>query len=203
VRVVLVHGLGRTPLSMMFLARSLSRAGHRPEYFAYFPYLETHDRILTRLVRRLRIVSELGEEVGLVGHSYGGLLLREAVAALPDLKVAHLVMLGTPNQPPRLAARVYRSLPFRILRGTCGRNLTDPLYFRTLPKLRSPYTIVAGTAGWRGRLSPFRMEPNDGLVAVSETLVEDKDRPVLLPVMHTFLTTNKTVRQVVIERLQG
>jgi len=144
----------------------------------------------------------VGEEVGLVGHSYGGLLLREAVAALPELKVGHLVMLGTPNKPPRLAARIYQSLPFRILRGTCGRSLTDPLYFRALPKPASPYTIVAGTAGWRGRLSPFRMEPNDGLVAVSETLVEEKDRPVLLPVLHTFLTISKKVQQVVIDRLQ-
>src|SRR5688500_1095775 len=103
-RVVLVHGVGRTPFSMFLLARSISRAGHQPEHFAYLPYLETYDRILARLVSRLGHLAESAEEVGLVGHSFGGLLLREAAARVPSLRVRHLVMLGTPNRRPRLAA---------------------------------------------------------------------------------------------------
>jgi hypothetical protein len=76
------------------------------------------------------------------------------------------------------------------------------MYFLAIPSPACPYTIVAGTAGWRGRLSPFGTEPNDGLVAVSETLVEEKDQPVLLPVIHTLMTISRRVRQVVVERLQ-
>ena len=188
---------------MMLLARSLARAGHRPEHFGYIPYLESHDRILGRLVRRLQRYAESGEEVGLVGHSYGGLLLREAAARLPALRVRHLVMLGTPNRLPRMAVRVYRRPLFRVLRGTCGTCLADPSYFRAMPMPTSPYTIVAGTTGWRGRRSPFGAEPNDGLVAVSETLVRDNDRPVLLPVIHTLLPLSRRVRAVVVERLSS
>lgn len=201
--VLLVHGLNRTSMSMAFLGRRLSRSGHRPEYFGYSPWTESQGRILSRLVRRLRKLATLGAEVGLVGHSFGGLLLREASAQVPELRVRHLVMLGTPNQPPRLAAVIYKWLPFRILRGSCGQCLASPEWFERLPPLSSPYTVVAGTRGWRGRLSPFSGEPNDGIVAVSETVLGRDDEPVLLPVFHSFMMNSKSVHRLITVRLEN
>jgi pimeloyl-ACP methyl ester carboxylesterase len=201
VRVLLVHGLGRTPKSLAFLARRLSKSGHIPEFFAYSPSTESQGSIVTRLVTRLRHLAGLEAEVGLVGHSFGGLLLREASAQVPELRVRHLVMLGTPNQPPRLAL-AYRWFPLRLLRGSCGLCLANPEWFKQLPLVSSPYTIVAGTAGWRGRLSPFRDEPNDGLVAVSETVLNEGDKPILLPVIHTFMMNSTSVHRLIAERLQ-
>jgi hypothetical protein len=60
-----------------------------------------------------------------------------------------------------------------------------------------PYTIVAGTAGPRGRWSPFGDEPNDGIVAVSETPILDEDPVVRLPVTHTFMMNNAEVQAVI------
>lgn len=202
-RVILVHGLGRSRLSLLLLARRLSGSGHTPELFPYSALIETHGRILFRLVTRLRSLAAQRDEVGLVGHSFGGLLLREALAAVPGLRVKHLVMLATPNRQPRLAARVYSRLPFRILRGSCGQRLTDSSWFRSLPVPSIPYTTVAGTGGWRGRLFPFECEPNDGAVAVSETIVSDNDQPVLVPALHTFIMNRRSVYHLILERLGG
>src|SRR5438093_2753825 len=111
-RVVLVHGLERTRLSLALLARRLSMSGHTPESFPYSALAETHDRIVSRLVARLRRLAAQREEVGLVGHSFGGLLLREALAVVPELRVKHLLMLATPNRQPRLAVRLYTRFRF-------------------------------------------------------------------------------------------
>ena len=200
-RVVLVHGLGRTRLSLTLLARRLSRSGHTAESFPYSALAETHDHIVSRLVARLRCLAAQGAEVGLVGHSFGGLLLREALAAVPELRVKHLVMLATPNRQPRLAGRVYTKFPFRILRGSCGQCLADSSWYRSLPRLAIPYTVVAGTGGWRGWLNPFKGEANDGAVAVSETILSDNDRPVLVPALHTFIMNRRSVHRLIVERL--
>lgn len=200
-RVLLVHGLGRTRFSLAMLGHRLSRSGHRPEFFSYSPFTETEPRIVLRLVARLRQWEAHAEEVALVGHSFGGLLLREAVAQVPGLPVRQLVMLGTPNQQPRLAPLVFRRWPFRVLRGDCGRHLADPAWFGRLPSIRCPYTLIAGTAGWRGRLSPFKGEANDGVVAVSETRVNESDQPILLPVLHTFMMNSRSVHRLIVERL--
>ncbi|PWU20295.1 MAG: alpha/beta hydrolase [Verrucomicrobia bacterium] len=176
-------------------------SGHKPELFPYSALIETHDQIVSRLVARLRSLAQQGDQVGLVGHSLGGLLLREAVAAVPDLRVKHLVMLATPNRQPRLAVLIYKRLPFRILRGSCGQCLANSPWFCSLPKLSVPYTIVAGTRGWRGRLDPFKGEPNDGVVAVSETKLDDHDQPVLIPAVHTFIMNSRAACRLIVERL--
>jgi hypothetical protein len=142
-----------------------------------------------------------GRPVGLVGHSLGGLLLRLAVPAVPHLEVRRLVMLGTPNRPPRLASRAWRVPPFRWLTRGCGRLLADPAAAPALPPPAVPYTLVAGTAGPRGRWSPFGAEPNDGVVAVSEVRVRNDDPVALVPAWHTVLMDHPAARAAVIEAL--
>jgi hypothetical protein len=106
-------------------------------------------------------------------------------------------MLGPPNQPPRLAPHAWRLPPFRWWTGQCGLNLTNQDFFASLPKIESPYTIIAGTAGPRGFLSPFGDELNDGIVALSETQLSHQDEIVQLPVMHTFMMNDSRVQKTV------
>jgi pimeloyl-ACP methyl ester carboxylesterase len=196
--VLLVHGLGRTPTSMFGLAAALRRVGHRTSFFAYSPTLESLPRIVYRLTGRLRALAYSGKPVGLVGHSLGGLLLRLALADAPALPVRRLVMLGTPNRSSGLARLASRWLPFRLLTRDCGRFLACPDTIPALPAPTVPYTLVAGTAGPRGRWSPFGDQPNDGIVAAAEVPVRDADSPLLLPVWHSFMMDDATVRRAVL-----
>jgi pimeloyl-ACP methyl ester carboxylesterase len=200
--VLLVHGLSRTRWSFFLLSRRLTASGHSPEYFSYSALAETHESVLARLLTNLRALAATESEVGLVGHSFGGCLLREAIAKTPALTVRQLVMLGTPNRVPRLAPAFYRYFPRRLIQGSCRECLIDSSWYEKLPALSVPYTIVAGTAGWRGRLSPFGDEINDGAVAVSETLVKDDDHPLLVPSLHTFLMNSRLVYQLIVEKLR-
>jgi len=188
-------------MSLFLLGSRLAAAGYAPDYFSYSALTESHGAIVARLVGQLRALAANEEDVGLVGHSFGGLLFREALAYAPRLQVKHLVMLGTPNQPPRLAERIYTHLPFRLLRRGLGLRLASKKWYSSLPALTVPYTIISGTRGWYGRLSPFEFELNDGIVAVSETVLSQSDRPILVPALHTFIMNKRMTYDLIVKKL--
>lgn len=199
--VLLIHGLGRTPLSLFNLAWRLQQSGHTTELFGYAAFTESYDLIVERLKAKLQTLAEQGR-YGVVAHSLGGLLVRSALGLSNIDLPEHIVMLGTPNQPPRLAAHAWRLPPFQWFSGQCGFNLTSLEFYAKIPVLQVPYTIVAGTSGPRGRLSPFGMEVNDGIVALSETRLSDQDRIVELDVWHTFMMNDRAVQETVLQCLQ-
>jgi pimeloyl-ACP methyl ester carboxylesterase len=200
-KIVLVHGLSRTPLSLLSLEGRLRAAGWQTEQFSYAAMLESYERIALRLHRRLQDISSR-EPYGIVAHSLGGLLTRSALALSQINPPDRIVMLGTPNRQPRLAAYAWQMLlPFRWWTRECGYNLTNPDFFAQLPRPASPYTIIAGTQGLRGVLSPFGNELNDGIVALSETKISDTDAIVQLPVNHTFMMNDSRVQATVMRSL--
>lgn len=195
-KVLLVHGLNRTPLSMFRLGAALRRDGHRTGYFGYAPALESLPGILNRLVNRLRLLGRSGEPIGLVAHSLGGLLLRLALLRAP-VSVHRLIMLGTPNRQSRMAVWFWQWRLFRWLTSDCGRLLASPNAISEIAPPAISYTIIAGTAGPRHLRLAFGEEPNDGIVAVSETRIHDDDRPLLVPAYHSFLMDDRRVQTVV------
>ncbi|HJU83841.1 MAG TPA: hypothetical protein VJ600_06500 [Holophagaceae bacterium] len=194
-RVVLVHGMGRTPLSMLWLAARLRQRGLDCEVFGYFAGAESFGDIAVRLAGRL--VSQ-PEGYLAVGHSLGGLLLREAISRLPENapKPARLFLLGTPNRASRLAGRLRRSPLFRLLAGDSGQLLADPARVAAIGGQDLPITVVAGTAGPRHAKGPFGQEPNDGIVALSEARLAGAEwHP--LPALHTFLMNSRRVADLI------
>jgi hypothetical protein len=199
--LLLVHGLWRTPLSFLLLGRQLRRWGHHIEQFGYAAVAQPYDAIVARLTKRIERVAAAGP-YAIIGHSLGGVLLRSALARLTGPRPEHLVLLGTPNRPPRLARVLGDKWLYQRLMGECGANLASTDFYAALPVPDVPYTIVAGTAGPRARWTPLGVEPNDGIVAVSETRIREDDAIVVLPVTHTFMMNNSAVQQVIRELLK-
>ena len=197
-KILLIHGLSRTPLSLIGLEWYLQQKGWTTEQFGYIAVAESFDRIVERLRVRLQALASQGS-YGIVAHSLGGLLTRASLGLGSIDLPQNIVMLGTPNQLPRLAPHAWRLPPFRWWTGQCGLNLTNPDFFASLPRIKSPYTIVAGTGGPRGFLSPFGNELNDGIVALNETRLSARDRIVQLPVRHTFMMNDFSVQKTVVE----
>ncbi|MEM9136025.1 MAG: alpha/beta fold hydrolase [Cyanobacteria bacterium P01_F01_bin.42] len=199
-KILLVHGLGRSPLSMWGLASALQKSGFETELFGYAAFAESYRQITQRLRDRCFQLSAQGT-YGIVAHSLGGVLTRSALAQVAQIP-QHVVMLGTPNQPPRLAQIAWKMWPFRWFSGTCGASLVSQNFYHALPQLLMPYTIIAGTSGPTGRLSPFGLDINDGLVAVNETKIVDADRPIKFPGIHGFMMNNPSVQARIAEALR-
>jgi hypothetical protein len=171
-RVFLIHGMGRTRLSLLLLAGRLRRAGHDVTTFGY-------------LVSR--IASSPGgtdAPFALVGHSLGNVIGRLALPRLPGL--THFAMLAPPNQPPALA-RIFQASPvFRALTRDAGARLADPGFYADLPVPSCRTLIIAGTSGPRGSWTPWEGRPTDGVVGVEETLLPGV--PVVeVAAVHTFI----------------
>ena len=195
-KLLLVHGLWRTPLSFLLLVRQLRGWGYQTEVFGYAAVAQGYDAIVSRLIDRLERLGSAGP-YAVIGHSLGGVLLRSALSQLSGPQPQHFVMLGTPNRPPRLAQSLGVRWVYRRIMGECGINLSSPPFYASLPVPEVPYTIVAGTAGPKGRWSPFGNELNDGVVAVNEARICDDDPLIVLPVTHTFMMNNARVHEVI------
>lgn len=184
--VILIHGQGRTPLAMSILAQKVRRRGHAVRLFGYAAFCQTFESITGRFVRMIR--SEVVDRrYMIIGHSLGGIIARASLPALVDTPPEHLVMLAPPNQPPLLARLVQSHPLYRILTQDCGRQLASNAFYQNLPVPTVPTTIIAGTAGPRGRFSPFGEQVNDGVVTVSETELGPGFEVTQVPSLHTFI----------------
>ncbi len=202
VQVLFVHGMGRTPLSGWPMLRHLKRAGLQVNTFGYMASVETFASIEARLRKRLASLASRGEYI-VIGHSLGGLLLRAAVNGLgPDTrKPMHVFLLGSPVHPSRLARRLRNNPLYRVLAGDCGQMLACAQRMSTVGPLEVATTAIAGTRGPRGAFTPFKDEPNDGVVSLSEISADWLGEPLQVPVVHTVLPASKHVATLVLERL--
>ena len=171
--VVLVHGMGRTTISMAPLAISLRRAGYRVLNVGYDSQGPSVAEIAQGVGAEVEaaLADEPAPRVHFVGHSLGTVAIRWLLIHDPPERVGRAVLLAPPNrgshEADRLAGLVGWALPpIRELRTTGG----------TAVDLGAPPGVeVAVIAGAR-----------DGKVAVEETCLEGAAHAVV-PSAHTFL----------------
>jgi hypothetical protein len=195
-RVILVHGMGRTPLAMLPLAARLRAQGFRPALFGYVPAFERWDGCVNRLKKFIEKRASTKPFI-LVGHSLGTVLIR---AVLPRLtcKPSACFFLAPPTRAGSAARRFAPNFVYRIFFGQMGQLLSDQQFMDALPVPDVPIKIYSGTGGPVGRFSPFGEEPNDGVLAVQETLLPDV--PVqIVPSLHTFIMNSKWIAQDIIK----
>jgi pimeloyl-ACP methyl ester carboxylesterase len=202
-RVLLVHGLSRTSVSLSGLALQLRWAGHRPSSFGYVPMLESWDGLICRLRQRLEELAEARSDYAVIGHSLGGILLATALQQWPRARQPpiHLITLGTPTRVPRLAKIALRLGAFRFLTGQAGAKLGDDRTFRVLESLPCPWTAICGSRGWGGIWSPFAGEANDGVLSKSEAFSPNSTARLEVHATHTFMMNCRAVHKSVLQSL--
>ena len=202
-RVLFVHGMGRSPASGWWMLRQLRRAGLGTASFAYSVSRESFATVTDRLVDRLKTLPE-GEELVLIGHSLGGVLLRQALCTLgkDGPRAGHLFLLGSPIQTARLALRLGGNPLFRFATRDCGQLLASPERMAAIGIPDVPTTAIVGTRGLLNRRGPFGTETNDGIVSLSEVSAGWLEDRVFVPVVHTLLPSSGRVAEVILERVR-
>jgi pimeloyl-ACP methyl ester carboxylesterase len=199
--VVLIHGMGRTPLSMMRLRRRLRRAGHNPVLFNYSPTFETLQGATGRLVKLIDHRVDAAQQYALVGHSLGTVLIRSALGRLEDRMPTACFFLAPPMVACKAARYFSRFWLYKILTGEMGRLLAVDAFMRGLPLPPTFVRIYAGIAGPRASWLPFGMEANDGILSVSEASGDCGATTVKVPALHTFIMNSAPVFDDMIQAL--
>lgn len=198
-RIFLLHGMARTPISMALLAWRLKKAGHEPNLFGYTVLAQSLEHIADRFAERVRkVIAQDAERAGaptssyaVVGHSLGNLITRLASPQLPA-GFARFVMITPPNRAPVIARAVRPRLVLKLAAGRATHQLLDTEFFSRLPIPAVPTLIIAGNRGPRASWLPFGGAPNDIILRVDETLIEGVET-IEIPALHTFVMNRRDV----------
>lgn len=197
-RAILVHGMGRTAASQLWLAARLCRHGVKVSLFSYSATLGTYAGTVQRLIGFIQKRNQ-NEAFVLVGHSLGCVLIRSALPELGGREPLACFFLAPPSKASR-AAKAFRNSPFYcVLNGEIGQLLGEPAFMASLPIPKVPMKVYAGNKGLRGKHSPFGFEPNDGILAVAEIPLFEGQSIIELPMLHTFIMNSRQVLDDILE----
>lgn len=203
-KVILIHGLVRTPRSMKKLAMALQNVGYTVENCHYkstqFRITETAEKTISQALHKL----DKTGKVHFITHSLGGILLRDYLHRHRIPNLGRVVMLSPPNQGSQVAEWLRPFSLFRKVFGPAGMQLGTGA--ASLPRQLGPANfdlgIIAGTKGLNPLFSPFLSGPDDGTLSVEETKLEGMHDHICLPASHPFIMNNSKVISQVIFFLQ-
>jgi len=197
--VVLLHGLGRTSLSMKRIEWALKGAGYQVVNVSYPSRRRTVEQLSEDYLQRLmaaRVPANV-QKVHFVTHSLGGILLREYLAHHTVANLGRVVMLAPPNHGSQLADVLRRHALGRWVLGPAGCQLgTAPA---DVPQRLGPPGFPLGVMAGDVSLNPFFSRllpvPNDGKVSVESTKLAGMSDFLVIHSSHTWMMwRGKTVR---------
>jgi pimeloyl-ACP methyl ester carboxylesterase len=198
--VVLLHGMGRTSLSMKRMEWALKGAGYRVVNVSYPSRRQTVEQLSEDYLQMLmatRVPADV-VKVHFVTHSLGGILLREFLAHHTVTNLGRVVMLAPPNHGSQLADALRRHALGRWVLGPAGCQLGTAA--TDVPQRLGPPTFPLGIIAGDVSLNPFFSRvlpvPNDGKVSVESTKLAGMTDFMVVHSSHTWMMWRaKTLRE--------
>ncbi|MBN1648467.1 MAG: hypothetical protein JW874_10565 [Spirochaetales bacterium] len=190
--VILLHGLARHAHSLKPVARRLEKEGYEVYNIGYPSTKYPIERLAVEFVAQ-----EIGQiiphydKVYFVTHSMGGIMLRYLVMhGLARCDKA--VMLCPPNQGSSLVVALEKHLNwlFKVVNGPAGRQLapgSEGIVTGLSVLEDSDIGIIAGSKSVEPLFSHWIPGPDDGKVAISETVLPGMDDFIIMHHTHTFI----------------
>jgi pimeloyl-ACP methyl ester carboxylesterase len=170
--VVFVHGAIVRGWEMRLLRRRLRGLGYNVRQFRYRSMMKGLDENVERLGTFLAATE--GDVLHVVGHSMGGVLIRQLFEKTPDPRPGRLIAIGSPLRDCWIGRRFYRMHP-GIGRLLIGRTVADHISRPSDPVWHGTreFGVLAGTYRFGiGAIFKTLPEPSDGVVLLDETRLE-------------------------------
>lgn len=200
--VVLLHGLGRTALSMKRAEYYLKNRGFRVINVSYpstrFSVEQLADNYLRDLLEKR--TPDPTVRIHFVTHSLGGILLRQYLSNHSLTNLGRVVMLAPPNHGSETIDHL-RAIPLtRNIIGSTRLQLGTGA--NDLPKRLGPVHFQCGVIAGDRSLNPFLSAlipgANDGKVSVESAMIEGMRDFLVLHCTHTWIMwRERTLRQTV------
>jgi len=186
--ILLVHGLWYGSWAMRYLASRFKKDGFRTRLFDYQPTAAPLDH----QARQLKLHADsLTGQVHFIGHSYGGLVILRMLQAFDRTPPARAVLLGSPLNGSKVAARLCGLPGGQILLRQAEPGLIGGC--ADIPDSREVGMIAGSRPIGLGLALGRPGEASDGTVAVSETRAAGLADHLVLPVTHFSLVTSRQV----------
>lgn len=184
--VVLVHGLWLSGWSLLLLRRHLRRCGFSATHTFSYPSVG-RDLLENGTALNGYLLTLSAPTVHLVGHSLGGVVIRALFQQHPQQRPGRIVTLGSPHRGSQPANVLARSALGRRITGRSVAQLVEgaPEQWPLPPR---DFGVIAGSMSLGlGRLVTHLPKPNDGVVALTETLLPGATDHIILHVSHYAL----------------
>lgn len=195
--VVLVHGLGRTGISMRVIAAALRKAGY-PTLSPWYGLRRSMPEIVEYLHPRITAFADAHPgPLHIVTHSLGGLVSRAFIKAHRPAQLGRVVMLAPPNAGSELADFVFSLGLDKLILGPVGPHLRTGRadeHEGELGQVDFDLGVIAGDLPLDPIIAPLLLPgANDGKVAVEATKIDGMRDHIVLPVQHTFMVQDSRV----------
>ncbi|MGD2218314.1 MAG: alpha/beta fold hydrolase [Gemmatimonadales bacterium] len=205
-RVVLLHGLGRTDLSMIRMESALEDRGYEVVNVSYPSTQYSIEHLATEKLGPAVEACCSGPhgKVHFVTHSMGGIVLRYYLESHEIDSLGRVVMLSPPNQGSEVADWVAENQMLQRILGPWPEELgTGP---ESVPVQLGPVDFELGIIAGNKTLNPLfsRMIPgaDDGKVAVEATKVEGMTDFLVVSKSHTYIMMSDAVIAQVVHFLE-
>ncbi len=194
--VVLVHGLGRTKLSMLGIEIFLKNKGYQVINIEYpsseYQIQELADHYLKRALDKC---TDRNKKINFVTHSLGGIIVRYYLSSHQLNNIGRVVMLSPPNHGSKLADIADKTFVFRWLKGPVLEQLTTDKNSLTnrLGPVNFELGIITGNRSYNFINSLIIPGEDDGKVSLDRARVENMKDFLVVPRTHTFIMFSKRV----------
>ncbi|CAM2929935.1 esterase/lipase family protein [Legionella worsleiensis] len=193
--IILVHGLMRTSMSMSLLKAFLEHQGYTVYSYSYpSPSHSIHEHSLSLQSYIDKLAKNYpGVTIHFITHSLGGIIVREALAQIPDEQrknMGFLIMLAPPNQGSSLAKLSLKILPaIAYFIKPLAELSSDPSsYVHRVPIPQMKIGIIAGRFDAKVPPSSAKLNGTPEFVVINST--------------HTFIMNDFKAQKLILNFLE-
>ncbi|WP_437191627.1 lipase family alpha/beta hydrolase [Planctomicrobium sp. SH527] len=195
--VILIHGIIRSSKSFSVMKKRLEDSGAIVVGFDYPSTRVSLQECATYFKRVLESLDGI-EQIDLVVHSMGGLLVRtylQMEGEKRDPRLHRMVMLGVPNLGADMATKLREYWAFQWTLGPAGQQLVREggSFIAGLPTPDFEFAIIAGCRGTEDGWNMLIPGDDDGTVSVDSTRLPGAADFVAIRVLHSTMMWNLEV----------